>query len=521
MSDVIDRRVVLGGETRTRGIVAGNRSRLEWAGMVLTGIWVVPIIASGTVSFGRAVGALVVLAVAFFVWTPFPGPLAGSSVAAWVAWESRHQLRRRRPGAVFVPRHQQVAASGTREAGPARTKSSPASAPVFDFPEAVGRVRVLALDLPSGAPLAVVWHLNPGRRHFCTVAFEVRGTSGGLERAHTWGRAHGDWASFCGALARDGSLIRTVQQISRVVPYDAADHAAWIAPRIPAGTDPHLVESYAALLDEASSTTEQHRTWLVLRLPITKAFDVAAWRLGSGDDGMLRLVAREVVAAMHRAAGYGMALRPLDERRLGAVIRALQDADHPIDDIAGLDFNRAWLTWDQRDRHKVVVEGINGQWHTRTAVVPGGAVEAGRLAPDFLDPLLSGVSPAVVRTISTVIDLVPAHVARGKATRAVTLDTGSSREAARRVSDGSEEQQLTASQQRLSDLRPGTRTHGANWSLSITLCARSDDELDAAARQIEGAAEEAHISGLRWLDGFHDGGLTASLPLARGMATRQ
>jgi hypothetical protein len=520
MSDVIDRRVVLGGETRTRGIVAGDRTRIEWAGMILTALWVIPIITSGPISVGRAVGALLVLAVAFGLWTPFPGPLAGSSAAAWVAWESRHQLRRRRPGAIFVPRYQQVAAAAAREAGTARTKGARPSAPAFDFPEAVGRVRVLALDLPSGAPLAVVWHLNPGHKRFLTVAFEVQGTSGGLERAHTWGRAHGDWGSFCGALARDGSFIRTVQQISRVVPYDAADHSGWIAPRIPAGTDPHLVASYATLLDAASATTEQHRTWLVLRLPITKAFDLAAWRLGSGDDGMLRLVAREVVAAMHRASGYGMALRPLDERRLGAVIRALQDADRPIDDIAGVDFTSAWLTWDQRDRRKVVVSGINGPWHTRTAVVPASAVEAGRLAPDFLDPLLSGVSPAVVRTVSTVIDLIPAHIARSKATRAVTLDTGSSREAARRISDGSEDAQLTASQQRLSDLRPGTRTHGANWSLTVTLCARTDDELDAAGRQIEGAAEEAHIAGLRWLDGFHDSGLALSLPLARGMATR-
>ena len=113
---------------------------------------------------------------------------------------------------------------------------------------------------------------NPGRTHFFTACFEMQGTTGGLEREHLFGRAHTDWGNFCAALAREGSFIRTVQQVSRVVPDDTADHSMWIASRIPAGTDPALVASYIALLDTAAVTREQHRTWLVLRLPVTAAF---------------------------------------------------------------------------------------------------------------------------------------------------------------------------------------------------------------------------------------------------------
>ena len=99
----MDRRVTLGGETRLRGIIAGDRNRLEWAGMFLTGLWAVPLIVGGTVSLPRVLGALVCVGVAFFVWTPFPGPLAGRSVAAAATWEARHQLRRRGRDAVFIP----------------------------------------------------------------------------------------------------------------------------------------------------------------------------------------------------------------------------------------------------------------------------------------------------------------------------------------------------------------------------------------------------------------------------------
>ena len=519
MSDVIDRRVTLGGETRLRGIIAGDRNRLEWAGMVATGLWAVPLVVGGAVSLARVLAAVACLGVAFFAWTPFPGPLAGRSVAAAATWEVRHQLRRRGAGAVFIPAYAQDANPGARAARFTRARGAPA--PAFEVPAPVGNVRALSVRLASGEVLAVVRHSNPGRAHFFTACLEMQGATGGLEREHLVGRAHTDWGNFCAALAREGSFIRTVQQVSRVVPYDTADHTMWIASRIPAATDPALVASYIALLDAAAVTTEQHRTWLVLRLPVTPAFSLSARRLGDGEDGELHLVAREVTSAMARAGQYDMALRPLDTRRLAGVLRSLQDADHPIDKIAGLDFAHAWLPWDCRARGKVVVAGALGPWHTRTAVVPAHGLEAGRFSPDFLHPLLSNVSPSVVRTISTVIDLVPAHVARAKAKRDVTLDAGSSREAATRVSDGSEDQQLTASQQRLTDLRAGTRNHGAGWSMTITFCARTDDELDAATRQIEGAAEEANITGLRFLDTFHDAGLTASLPLARGLAVRR
>lgn len=515
MSEVVDRRVVLGGETRSRGIISGARSRLEWAGMTVTALWAVPLIVGSGGSWLKMGAAGVVVTAAFLVWTPFNGPLGGRSLAAVAAHEVRYQVVRRSVDAVFVPRYLQVAAPAPATKG----RRKPVGA--YDVPVPVGNARVVGTVTTRAGALAVVRTSNPGRTHFFTVALEMRGESVGLETDHDFGRSHQGWGSFCASLAGDASFIRTVQQVTRVVPYDTADHSMWAARRIPAGTDELLTGSYIELLDQISMHTEQHRTWLVLRVPASPRFVLEARRLSPGQDGELMLVRREVEAAMHRAAGYGLALRPLEESRLGAVIRSLQDPDYPLDMVAEMDWTRSWLTWDARPRREVVISGQDRSWYTRTGVISAAQVEAGRLSPDFLHPLLSDVAPSVVRTISTVIDLVPAHVARSRAKQDVTLDTGAAREALSRVSDGSEEQQLTVSQQRLADLRVSTRNHGAGWSMTITLATPDPGDLAAATRQIEAAAEEAHITGVRWMDGWQAAGLVASLPLARGMAVRR
>lgn len=507
MSEVIDRRVTLGGETLGRGIIAGTRSRLEWAGMILTALPVLPLLLGAEFTWWRLLVALVILGAAFLFWTPFPGLLGDRSIAGWIAGEVRFQVQRRREGE-FVP-----AWLATQD--PSLTGVG------YTVPAALGVVGAHTVTLATGEQACVLRHSNPGRRHFYTVALEMLGETAGVEAEWTFGSAHEEWGRFCAMLARPTSFIRTVQQVTRVVPYDTADHTKWVFDRIPDGVDDRLAESYVQLLDLVGDHTEQHRSWLVLRLPVSPRFSAAAAMIERGDDGELALVAREVSAAIPRARAHGLEVRALDERRLAAVIRALQDASHPIDKIAGLDFERAWLPQDLRARRYVVVQGEGGPWFTRTAVVPRHGIEAGLFSPDFLHPLLSDVAPSVIRTISTVHDLLPAHIARKQAKNDVTLDRSATAEAASRVTDGSEGHQLTASTQRLVDLGAGKGNHGANWTVFITLAARSEQELATACGQIEDAAEAAHITELTYLDGQQGAGLVASLPLARGMGVHK
>jgi len=492
--DVMDRRVVLGGQTRGRGILTGTRQPLEWAGMAATGLLLVPVLTGGHLGWVQLVLTLLVLGVAFGAWTPFPGPLDNRSVAAHVAgWDRWWSTRRSEP--VFVP--------GER----------------FAYPKAVGLVRPVTVELPDGSPLALVRHANPGRAHFWTACFERIGESAGLVADWEFGAAHEGWGRFLSGLARQGSLVRTVQEVTRVVPYDTADHTRWVMAKVPKDVPAVLGQSYVQLLDLAAEVTEQHRGWVVFRIPVTPVFSLQARQIGRDAEAVL--VAREMGAVIERAAACGLALRPLTESRLAGVLRSLQDPAWPIDRLAGLTFDTAWLPLDQRPRRHVVVRGADGDQLVRSAVVPVDGVEPGRFAPDFLHPLLSGVSPSVVRTISTVTNLVPAHKARSEARQDVTVDRAAKREAALKVTDGSEDEQLTASSQRLRDLRPGTGHQGADWGMVLTVTARSADALATACRQVEDAAQEARITRLRWLDGDQQAGLVASLPLGRGLEVRK
>ncbi|MGC5168696.1 SCO6880 family protein [Luteimicrobium sp. DT211] len=505
-TQTVDRRVVLGGETRSRGIIGGSRTRIEWLGLIATGAPAFLVLMGGGISWGSAAGAILVLALAFAVWTPVPGAfLRDRSAAAFIGEEISYRAHRR----PFTPRH--LADDKARH---------PYVAPV-----AVGQVRVLSATLPTGEELAILRHTSPGRRHFYSAAVEMAGPAAGLDKESEFGEAHARWGRFCAILARPGSMIRTVQEVTRVVPYDTRDHTAWVMDLLPASPDPDLTASYVELLDMVGKQTEQHRSWLVLRLPVTPAFTLAAREHGQGEDGAARLVAAEVGGALERAAAQGLRVRPLDERRLSAVIRSLQDADYPIDQVhddgGPMSYARAWLPQDCKPRRHVVVQGSKSTWYTRTAIVPRTGITPGRLSPDFLHPLLSNVSPSVVRTIATTIDLVPAHIARRHAKDDVTHDRGASKEALGKVSDGSEDDQLTASQQRLADLKPSTGVHGANWAMSVTVTARDQKGLAAAVRQLEDAADEANITSLYWLDGKHAAGLITSLPLARGMEVRK
>ena len=502
MSDVIDRRVMLGGETRPRGIVAGGRSKLEWAGMLATGAPALVVMFTGPLTWQRMALVALIIIVAVGLWTPFVWVFRGRSIAALVAEEVRFQVRRRQ--GLFVPAHHGETVEGKEPSA-------------FVTPAPVGNAGAKSVTLPSGDELAVVHHTNQVPGHGYTVAFEMVGSTSGLETEWGFGAAHEAWGSFCARLARQGSHIRTVQEVMRVVPYDTADHTKWIGDRIPAAADPRLGQSYVELLDYIGGHTEQHRSWLVLRIPATTMFSADALRLGPGEEGRLRLLTEEVVDAMDRARDHGLALRPLDRRRLGAVLRSLQDAEHPIDQIAGRSFENSWLPWDSHSRRFVTVKAPSGDWLARTVRVPKYGIEAGMFAPDFLHPLLSDVSPSVVRTISTVINLTPAAQARGKARSDVTLDTGTAAAARGRVSDGSEDDQLTISQRRLRDLKAGSGHHGAGWGMTITMFARTQEELDAACRRIEAAAEKAKITELEYVDGQQEGGLVASLPLARGL----
>lgn len=512
--------VQLGGELSGRSILGGNRNKVEWWGM-LTGLVLTAACALATIQWAWTIilWALVFGAV-FVVWSPRPST-GHASVMGWVGIRRRWTHHRRSgvldyPGAVAV----QEADDGQPH-----------------LPISMGRMRGFEVELWPGRE-------DPGRVHVLrhrqqdetvyTAVFEFRAQRAGVMTQMDGLRNHTGWGELEATLARQGSLVRDVQQVARVVPFDPADHVSWLIDELPDGPPQVLVQSYADLVDDRIATHEQNRTWLVVGIPAAGAFNSAAQRvslpegaeeLTAAEKFELResaVLAGELRRVVSRGRSVGMSFRPLSERREAAVFRSLQDPDVPLDKLDGADKYSMWLPWIGSDSRRYLrIQGSERDWYTRTAIVPRDGFASGPIPVDSLVPLLTGVNPPVIRTVTTHASLIPASAARAEAKSDVTTDRGTVSGNAAKVSGGEAEAQMSASQQRLDDLRPGSGIHGASWALAVTIQAASLDELEQATNQIEEAAADSNITSIVWQDSRHHLSLPMTLPLSMGVNHRR
>jgi hypothetical protein len=138
----------------------------------------------------------------------------------------------------------------------------------------------------------------------------------------------------------------------------------------------------------------------------------------------------------------------------------------------------------------------------------------------WLAPLITDVSPPVIRTISVLLDLVPVREARRGAVEDATVDRGRVRERARadQVDDGASEAQMTASAQRLRDLMY-EQAAGVRWSMWIAVTAAGGPAaVREASRLLEDRAVDCGLAYVDWCDTQHDLAQVAAWPLWRGMA---
>ncbi|MGQ4496821.1 hypothetical protein ACUH95_07470, partial [Dermabacteraceae bacterium P13101] len=297
------------------------------------------------------------------------------------------------------------------------------------LPCGVGKLRYFEVELPSrlGVGQKILVQVNHDhKKTVMSAVFEVRSgrpsALGGDESL----LQHWNWSRFQESMARSGSLVRYLQQVSRNVPYDPADHINFLLENMPDSPNEMLAASYAELLDRIESETEQNRTWLVIGMPRSSVFKAAVDRAMAADResaasdkyqrALERVIADELSRVVQRANQAGMKLRPLDEKRYAAVMRALQDPDELLDDLEDADRVRMWLPWDGSESPEHLrITGSKKNWYARTAIVKRDAIAAGEIPINFLMPLVMGINSSVIRTISTHITLVPSAIARGEA----------------------------------------------------------------------------------------------------------
>lgn len=541
--------VMIGGETRSRGLISGKRENASsWIGMVSSIVVILGVLFVSGVQWWSILIALFLGLVAFLMWSEYE-VLDYQSPPVWAMDRLWARQMAKQGTAMFTPRRALLAeempiinaagrtSTGVKEAArkkavkanPSRVRKAERRRDISevnqhtgagsDVPVAVGHIAPMVLSLDNGENVCFVRHhtRNNSNSGYLSVMLEKAAARTGVVDS-SLARLSGDaWGSWLASLAGHGNFVSVVQETSRVVPWDYSDHRAWIKSNFDINAPEAVRASYAELIGLVHQEAEQHRDWVTLRIPRSTAWMYNVSRYGKGERGEM-LAAWDVVKnAVESARARGIALRALGERRSAAVVRALQDPDVPIDMNEDVDWSTCWLPFDGRSRDHALFNGSERDWYTATARVPRGGWTPGWQPVDFLRPIITGVSPAVVRTLSITTRLQPAGAARRQAREDVAADRIMLRKAQQRVTDGAEESQTMASQQRLLDLRPGVGAAGASPSFGLTFQSRSEEEFSEHRRIMQAAAEESSISRLKWMDRRHGQAWISTLPLARGI----
>lgn len=525
MSTQTETRVAfLDPEVRRRGLLAMSPPLIAaWVVAVFTAIllWF---------SFSGIVGAALgagVLGATLMTTVPFGdrGSYADRGIHAWREW------RRRTRGEHI---YWSVADRGDRTGRPSR-RYEPSADPAWMHPVPLGRVEPLDLTGTGFDSLFILRHSNPGEGNYLSVVLEVEGLKGGLRSPAAYGAAWAQFGYLLAELAKANSFIRGTQQIHRTVGYDLTPHIEWYQGQlVNAGAELEgVVDSYWSVLEEIAPLAEEHRTWVVVKIPIDDRFvsEAAAkdsWGEGRrAEVGWAAVVKEELerFEGLLRGAGLGE-VTILGERRTCAVIRALQDPSYPLDDDRDVDWESCWQSYFGEDDHVVV----NDRWYTRIAHVPPGAIAPQPLGPLWLYPLLAGVEAdegsdteqrsATIRTISVRMDFTPSADARHDAVKDVTQDAAASHSERKKgkVDDGSSDVMLTASQRRKQDLRPGSGIHGMTYAVWLSVTGHDPENLRRACLRVQHAAGNSAIDDLTWADDRHDVAQITTLPLCRGLA---
>ncbi|MDE9364015.1 hypothetical protein PZ938_00200 [Luteipulveratus sp. YIM 133132] len=505
----MSRQVILGGEYR-RQLVERGRVRPEFVGLaihgaiaVVIGLLVAPVSYPAAVVTWATGGGLGLL-----VFLPRRS-LGGHSKASLWAGALRWRRRQRRGLHVFSPG--EPARRKGRPTGKSTTRARVA-------PDWLGEVRRVSVRMSSDSTDSVLVLLHkgqPGGLGYATVALEVETGAG------THDEDYAAFGRFKAVLAQDDSLVGGLQQHERITPASAQRHRRWVRANRAANVPEVLVRSYDNLLLTAEAIGERHRSLLTLRVPFTDTFLQQVRDTYGHVDSATR--AQLVVLEAQRAAGLGMAharyraVRPLSETQLGAMIAGTFDPSVEEDDDR-FTLENCWPHYEAGRRSVKVTSPGGNTCLIRTARIERADLPGTPIAVNRLQNLLVGIYPAVTRTVSVLEELTPAWIAKQHALESQTVDRSRLRKSATTVTDGSEEDQANASQQRLTDLRQGQGHQGVGFGLHVMVQATTEVELTRAVQRVEAVANE--FTRLRWLDTEQDLALVHSLPLGKGLDMR-
>ncbi|KUL51300.1 SCO6880 family protein [Streptomyces antimycoticus] len=394
-------------------------------------------------------------------------------------------------------------------------------------PPGIGRINWLAA--PFGPDeIAVLLHAD---RRTVTAAIEIEGPGVGLRDSEDQEALVDRFGTLLKHVANGDGFVTRLQILARTLPADPDAHAKDVERRGDHQAPHWLKDSYDQLQSMVSTSSEQHRAYLVACMHYTRdlaaeaqAIARAARHSGGGrrldkDAGLAVVMARELTDICARLAEADIRVRqPLGQGRLASLIHSMYDPDHPIDHIQAMTKRNAWpAELDAMEptylQAKTRESSTREPWCHSTAWVKEWPMTP--VGVNFLAPLLVH-TPDVIRTVAVCMDLEPTEVAIERMLTEKTNDEAEASRAAKmnRTVDPRDIAAHGRLDQRGEDLASGAA--GVNLVGYITVSSRSPEALARDKRTIRASAGKSYLK-LEWCDREHHRAFVNTLPFATGI----
>ncbi|MDH6112212.1 hypothetical protein P3T36_003622 [Kitasatospora sp. MAP12-15] len=390
-------------------------------------------------------------------------------------------------------------------------------------PPGVGRLRWLSA--PFGPDeVAVLMHLE---RRTVTAAIEIEGPGVGLRDSEDQEALVDRFGTLLKHVANGDGFVTRLQILARTLPADPDAHAKDVERRGDHDAPRWLQDSYDQLQSMVSTSSEQHRAYLVACMQYNRELAAEAHAMGRtatgqrarDDDGLAAVMARELTDICARLAEADIRVRqPLGQARLSSLLHSMYDPDHPIDHLQAMSRRNAWpaeldATHPQYLQAKTRESQTREPWCHATAWVKEWPLTP--VGVNFLAPLLVH-TPDVIRTVAVTMDLEPTDVAIERMLTEKTNDEAEASRAAKmnRTVDPRDLAHTGRVDQRGDDLASGAA--GVNLVGYITVSSRNPEALARDKRTIRASAGKSYLK-LEWCDREHHRAFVNTLPFATGI----
>lgn len=187
-----------------------------------------------------------------------------------------------------------------------------------------------------------------------TAAIEIEGPGVGLRDSEDQEALVDRFGTLLKHVANGDGFVTRLQMLARTLPADPDAHAKDVAVRGDEKSPQWLQHSYDQLQSMVSTSSEQHRAYLVACMHFNRELAAEAHTMARAarphngrkidrDAGLAVVMARELTDICSRLQEADIRVRqPLGQGRLASLIHSMYDPDHPIDHLQAMTKRNAW-----------------------------------------------------------------------------------------------------------------------------------------------------------------------------------